>query len=472
MKRLLIAFAALSILACEKEANVDYALLTGKIENTKAQKAKLAAGDFETEININADGTFADTLRIPENGFYSLSIGREFTPMYLSKGDSINVLIDAMKFDESVMYSGTGAAENNYLAQKTRDNQSVMANSVEFYSLDESSYKAKVDDIKKTNQTALEALEEADKDFLVTEKQNLVYDQYAMLQSYEQSHAYYAKKQGFEVSSEFFPEELKSMTYDDAKAYRNSQSYKQMAFKATMDDMFETIGDDISSITTEDLGAIKEIKIPALKTDVISYLGGFLVSPGNENMEDIYNLFVSNTNDEDVKKSLTETYEKNKNLVKGMPSPKFVNYENHKGGTTSLDDLKGKYVYIDVWATWCGPCKREIPFLKEVEGKFHNENIEFVSTSIDRAADHDKWVAMVNDMELGGTQIFADNDWQSKFIQDYAINSIPRFLLIDPQGNIVNADAPRPSDPKLTAMLETQLGMSSETKDSNSKVQM
>ena len=78
-------------------------------------------------------------------------------------------------------------------------------------------------------------------------------------------------------------------------------------------------------------------------------------------------------------------------LGKGKPSPKFEGYENFKGGTTSLDDLKGKYVYVDVWATWCGPCKREIPFLKEVEKAYHGKNIEFVSISIDKAKDHEAW---------------------------------------------------------------------------------
>lgn len=53
---------------------------------------------------------------------------------------------------------------------------------------------------------------------------------------------------------------------------------------------------------------------------------------------------------------------------------------------------------------------------------------------------------MVNDKELGGIQLFAPKGWQSQFIQDYKIKGIPRFLLIDPEGNIVSPDAPRPSN--------------------------
>tara|TARA_R110001583_G_scaffold35585_3_gene118277 strand:+ start:96801 stop:97814 length:1014 start_codon:yes stop_codon:yes gene_type:complete len=139
-------------------------------------------------------------------------------------------------------------------------------------------------------------------------------------------------------------------------------------------------------------------------------------------------------------------------LGKGDESPKFVDYENFKGGTTSLDDLKGNYVYIDVWATWCGPCKREIPFLKEVEKAYHGKNIEFVSMSIDLAKDHDKWRKMVEEKELGGIQIFADNNWKSDFVRAYKINGIPRFILIDPVGNIVSANAPRPSSKGLIAL--------------------
>ena len=141
-------------------------------------------------------------------------------------------------------------------------------------------------------------------------------------------------------------------------------------------------------------------------------------------------------------------------LYKGAPSPKFEDYENYAGGTTSLDDLKGKYVYVDVWATWCGPCKAEIPSLKKVEAQYHGKNIEFVSLSIDKMKDHDAWRKMIKDKELGGVQVFADNDWKSQFVVDYKIKGIPRFILIDPNGNVVTPDAPRPSNSKLVTLFE------------------
>lgn len=146
-----------------------------------------------------------------------------------------------------------------------------------------------------------------------------------------------------------------------------------------------------------------------------------------------------------------------KALPKGAPSPVFEDYENYKGGKTSLADLKGKYTYIDVWATWCGPCKAEIPALKELEKDYHGKNIQFLSMSIDDDRSHrgswelanKNWKAMVADKELGGIQLFAPKGWKSKFITDYKINGIPRFILIDPNGNVVDASAPRPSDPAI-----------------------
>ncbi len=140
----------------------------------------------------------------------------------------------------------------------------------------------------------------------------------------------------------------------------------------------------------------------------------------------------------------------------GKPSPGF-DYENHKGGKTKLSDFKGKYVYIDTWATWCGPCIAEIPHLKRVEQKYHGKNIEFVSISIDEKKDYEKWKKMVTTKELGGVQLIADKAWGSQFAVDYGIQSIPRFILIGPDGNVIDADAKRPSDPQLITQLDQLL---------------
>jgi alkyl hydroperoxide reductase subunit AhpC len=92
-----------------------------------------------------------------------------------------------------------------------------------------------------------------------------------------------------------------------------------------------------------------------------------------------------------------------------------------------------------------------------VEEKYHGKNIEFVSISVDVDKDHEKWQKFVTEKELGGVQLFADKNWNSDFIKAFGINAIPRFLLIDPTGKVLKADAARPSSVELTKLLDTLL---------------
>lgn len=463
MKKMLLAVVALSVFACQDEPTVDYVVLSGTIANNNSKTANIDRRDFNHEIDLEESGTFSDTLYIEEDGFHSFQLGRKNTMMYLKKGDHINMSVDVKLFENSLTYSGDGASENNYLANKMVGKLPTN-NYVQFYSQEEAEFKSAIAKLKSDNEQRLDSLENADDTFLSLARQNLVYDDYEYLNTYVQRHGYYTKKENFEPSEGFLPEALENMSYDDATAYKSSVAYKNLAIQSTLDDMFLAIEDQLPNVTAENLETMNAIKIPELKDDIVDFVGSFIVSPGNEHMESVYNFMSSQVSSEKVKTKLTEVYKKNKNLVKGKPSPEFVNYENHKGGETSLEDLKGKYVYVDVWATWCGPCIREIPSLKKVEEQFHNENIEFVSTSIDELGSRDKWFDMVNDKELGGMQLMADNAWKSDFVQAYGIDGIPRFILIDPDGNIVSADAPRPSNPKLIELLESELGIEEESK--------
>ncbi|TDQ79110.1 thiol-disulfide isomerase/thioredoxin [Sphingobacterium yanglingense] len=162
----------------------------------------------------------------------------------------------------------------------------------------------------------------------------------------------------------------------------------------------------------------------------------------------LYQSFMSDPTNAAYQPKMKAIYDKRMAVRKGKPSPDF-NFENIDGGQSKLSDLRGKYVYIDVWATWCGPCKMEIPHLIKLEKELHGKNITFVSLSLDDQKDKQKWKDYVAEKQLGGVQVISDKAFDTDFVQLYNINAIPRFILLDPEGNVVSPNANRPSDPKL-----------------------
>ena len=139
-------------------------------------------------------------------------------------------------------------------------------------------------------------------------------------------------------------------------------------------------------------------------------------------------------------------------LTKADFLTKVANYET---SPTEWKYLGDKPALIDFYASWCGPCKREIPFLKELEKKFEGKNITFLSLSTDQnKAD---WENMVKSGELSGTQLLIGRD--SQFQKDYNITGIPHFILLDPEGKIVNASMVRPSSPDIEKVLNALPGI-------------
>lgn len=127
------------------------------------------------------------------------------------------------------------------------------------------------------------------------------------------------------------------------------------------------------------------------------------------------------------------------------------------GAKVSLKDFKGKVVLVDVWATWCGPCRAETPHLKKLEVEMAGKDVVFISYSIDDMKDLPKWKKMVADDKLDGVQLIGDAAFKSPICTDYKITAIPRFMVFDKNGNIVSVAAPRPSSPDLKVLLEKYL---------------
>ena len=175
---------------------------------------------------------------------------------------------------------------------------------------------------------------------------------------------------------------------------------------------------------------------------------------GVENMEEMDRIFRERVHRPDYVAEYQRVYDANKVLFKGQPAVPFT-FKDITGKEVSLSDLKGKYVYIDVWATWCGPCNAEIPHLKKLEEEFEGRNICFVSISCDDS--QKAWERFVQAKQLGGIQLHMGGD--KSFMEAIRCKGIPRFLLIDQDGKFLNANMSRPSDGKTLEILNTLPGL-------------
>jgi thiol-disulfide isomerase/thioredoxin len=141
----------------------------------------------------------------------------------------------------------------------------------------------------------------------------------------------------------------------------------------------------------------------------------------------------------------------------GQPAINFV-YNDLDGNLVSLSDFKGKVVYVDVWATWCGPCRVQLPHLKRVEQEFRDrKDIVFLSVNTDVRRDIQKWKDFVAKEHLPGLHVWGNTGEADAITKLYQISGIPRFLLFDKQGNIVSVNAPTPSSNALVPLLNKLL---------------
>jgi thiol-disulfide isomerase/thioredoxin len=142
--------------------------------------------------------------------------------------------------------------------------------------------------------------------------------------------------------------------------------------------------------------------------------------------------------------SYVQEYEKRKVTIKGSDFPKDIKLTDANGKVIDLSTFKGKYIYIDVWASWCGPCCNEIPYLKRLEARMKDCDVVFVSISTD--TDKEAWINKMKELNTDGIQLL---DEGGLFAESLNIISIPFFLIYDKEGKLHTYNAMRPSSGRL-----------------------
>ncbi|KGL59014.1 TlpA family protein disulfide reductase [Polaribacter sp. Hel1_85] len=434
----------------DKKQTKDYIIFSGTIENASSTKFMLSGDNIKArDLELDENGSFLDTLTSGD-GRYIFFDPRNRFDLYFTNGGEYNLTADLKDFKKTAKLTGTDVNASNYLFTKINNIKKVRGNYITFNSLNESDFLVRQAELHKKYISYLDSFPNLPKAFEKSERQELEHYHLLTLAKYPSMHKMYTKNPGFKVSADYY-KKLESIDYLNEANYSRGASYKKLVashFNRKAQELTGKEGIDKYFAKLKVFGAIPIDKIK----------NSLLISAANrdinytDKIDEYYNTFISVSTEPKDKEKIKEKYEKVKKLAKGQPSPVFTDYVNHAGGTNSLSDFKGKYVYIDVWATWCAPCIKEIPSLKKVEKQYHSKNIEFLSISIDAEKAYDSWRKMVTKKELGGVQLLADNDWKSEFIKNYQINGIPRFILIGPDGNIVDANAPRPSSPKLISL--------------------
>jgi thiol-disulfide isomerase/thioredoxin len=450
VKKIFLSLVLLAIL--DLHAKSGKVRLKGTIENHTNSSLKLETINsvLISEINIASNGNFDVSFRIEKEGYYSFEYGRNSTFVFLYPKDDLLISFDAKDFQNTLTFDGEGKARNNYLVQKAITDAEATKDLKAFYVADEDMFLSNIQSLKEKH---LKLLEEYDTEnsFQKLEKQSLEYERLLAIQNFKSSYKFYIGEDIY--PSESFYDPIKTVDINDRAEYL-SQPYHLYLINSIWSDRIAN-----TENVEEMLGEFRKVKFQELG---INLLKGFYskISTKEPRAKDYLDLIKKITTHQPFIEACEKKYAEissSKALAKGVQSPDFT-YEDTEGNIVSLSDFKGKYVYIDIWATWCVPCIKQIPYLKKLEEELHDKNIVFVSISVDKEEVKPTWKKAVETKGLTGVQLFADKSFESEFMSAYAVNSIPRFILINPEGKIVDPEAPRPSYEKTKILLQNLSG--------------
>ncbi|RYD75312.1 MAG: TlpA family protein disulfide reductase, partial [Sphingobacteriales bacterium] len=194
-------------------------------------------------------------------------------------------------------------------------------------------------------------------------------------------------------------------------------------------------------------GKTREVILTQILNSAINY------QPIKES-EAIYNRFVSDVKDKDLAAFINKKHEKKKLLSEGAVAPHF-DLKDTSGKAVSLADFKGKIVYMDFWASWCGPCMQEAPFAVKLQEKFAGKEVVFLYSSTDE--DSEAWKNAIRNKKLQNGVHLISKASAENVQEKYDVNGIPSYFLIGRDGKIINSNASRPSDDKTVELLNNAL---------------
>ncbi|MCW5909671.1 MAG: TlpA family protein disulfide reductase [Cyclobacteriaceae bacterium] len=397
--------------------------------------------------------------------FTLLNEGYEF---YLSPGDKIRINIgkENSGSNHSVVYSGSGSGFNNFLAVRRKEINKVSRSRIN-PKLTTEKYLFKIDSFKNVLARGADNFSDtanvSDEVLGLVKRMNQVdiaafkLEHVLMLESYSlyeqtlardagQAIVPFIPPQGFEKVGDEIPLDSEVLKIGYAQ-------YRHLLFLGLTHGIYNPAYDVMTWETEKTFFPAKSEKLIEARpypADIKEYLMAANVNYwmgiyglSNPSVDSIYFSFIEKFSTSVYYPELKAVFNKWETIAPGKQAPTITGLTTEEK-LIKLSELKGRVIYIDVWATWCAPCREEFPHMKNLQKEFaNNEKVVFLNVSVD--SNIEAWKKMVASGKTpAGLHIVNDGS----IYGDYLISGIPHYILIDQQGKIVNADAARPSSGK------------------------
>ncbi len=428
-----------SLSSCsEKSLSVQ---ITNHKENVKLVVS--TTDDKAQEISIDENGFGSLPLKNMKRGYAKLNYGRDSKLLWIDPNSEIIISFDGSIFDKDITFEGSTAKINDYL-----NNSEMNKITVSELKLEESAFLNSVDSLFNDNLRKLYE-EKLPQQFVNIEEKRIKYLTYSSFSIYPQ--VYSRIGDNSYTPSESYINKMKELLIID-DSYLELEDYREFLMRAVPFMASREFSETNSDIDRNIEYVDKHIDSDLIREYLVyNYIYSYVERNGIDSSDKYVETFNSRVKNQEMKQSMDEVIQKWKNIQVGSPAPDFK-ATDIDGKEYSLKDFEGKFVYIDVWATWCGPCQGEAPFLKELEELYKDQNIYIVSLSCD--SNRDAWVKQIKEENKEGIQIYLES---SSFLKDFMISGIPHFILLDKEGKIINAKMTRPSNPETKEFIDNLL---------------
>lgn len=433
---------------------ITFSIYDGSLEyNTIDRAAKLdKAGNFSTALSIPADYVRINVVH-----------GDQATELFLCNGDEVNMTIDAADFDKSLHYSGKGAATANFVAKHVLEigmsNQFganlmplMVREPQEFVTESKSMLQKELDFLEK-NKEGLSVK------FMKVWTAIMSYTMYYDWLIYPPYHEMVVKKGNAKTipPENYMVAASVPMNFDDnllsLSEYRNVVG-SIFSPKVGMSDSAHAAQyrlADSSTIYAQQLLPPKSKEF-YFAHKLYSGLKYAKVSKADSDYYSFKKMYPKSEYMPVIDKAITLK----RKLGVGQQAADFT-FTTAEGRKMKLSDLKGKVVYLDFWASWCGPCISELPAAKKVEEHFAGRDVVFLKISIDE--DETAWKNALEKRKIDGINTRVEGGWKAPVARQYGVQGVPSYFLVDRKGKFFTETTPRPSDTEeLIGLLEGALG--------------